>query len=165
MWHRRGHETSIALEAYPQYESALNDPDAEREMKLLQDIVTAIRESRADHKIDRKVKLSGTLSLAGSVPMETIERLTNVSLEVRPREGSGFDLKLDLPEAAGASDEQKDRLKRDNEQLEKVIANSLRQLGNESFVSKAPAHVIDGMRSKLAEYQAQLAKNQAALTE
>ena len=165
LWHRRGHETSIALEPYPQYEPALHDPDAEREMKLLQDVVTAIRESRADHKIDRKVKLSGTLSLAGSVPMETIERLTNVSLEVRPREGSGFDLKLDLPEAAGASDEQKDRLKKDNEQLEKVIANSLRQLGNESFVSKAPAHVIDGMRSKLAEYQAQLAKNQAALTE
>jgi len=165
LWHRRGHETSIALEAYPQYDPALHDPEAEREMKLLQDVVTAIRESRADHKIDRKVKLSGTLSLAGSVPMETIERLTNVSLDVRPREGSGFDLKLDLPEAAGASDEQKDRLKKDNEQLEKVIANSLRQLGNESFVSKAPAHVIDGMRAKLAEYQAQLAKNQAVLSE
>ena len=165
LWHRRGHETSIALEAYPQYEPVLNDPDVEREMKLLQDIVTAIRESRADHKIDRKVKLSGTLSLGGSVPMETIERLTNVSLDVRPSEGSGFDLKLDLPEAAGPSDEQKDRLKKDNEQLEKVIANSLRQLGNESFVAKAPAHVIDGMRAKLAEYQAQLAKNQAALSE
>ena len=165
LWHRRGHETSIALEAYPQYEPALDDPDAEREMKLLQEIVTAIRESRADHKIDRKVKLSGTLSLGGSVPMETIERLTNVSLEVRPRGGSGFDLKLDLSTAAGPSDEQKDRLKKDNEQLEKVIANSLRQLGNESFVSKAPAHVIDGMRAKLAEYQAQFAKNQAAMTE
>jgi len=165
LWHRRGHETSIALEAYPQYETALDDPEAEREMKLLQDIVTAIREARADHKIDRKVKLSGTLLLGASVPMETIERLTNVSLDVRPREGSGFDLKLDFPDAAGASDEQKDRLKKDNEQLEKVIANSLRQLGNESFVSKAPAHVIDGMRAKLAEYQAQFAKNQAALTE
>jgi valyl-tRNA synthetase len=56
-------------------------------------------------------------------------------------------------------------LEKENEQLEKVIANSLRQLGNESFVAKAPAHVIDGMRAKLAEYQAQLAKNQAALTE
>ena len=165
LWHRRGHETSIALEAYPQYEPALNDPDAEREMKLLQEIVTAIRESRADHKIDRKMKLSGRVSLAGSVPIETIERLTNVSLEVLPRQASGFDLELHLPEAAGASGEQKDRLKKDNEQVEKVIANSLRQLGNDSFVSKAPAHVIDGMRAKLAEYQAQLAKNQAVLSE
>jgi len=165
LWHRRGHETSIALEPYPQYEPALNDPDAEREMKLLQEIVTAIRELRADHKIDRKVKLSGTLSLGGSVPIETIERLTNVSLDVLPRQGSGFDLKLDLPEAAGASGEQKDRLKKDVEQLDKVIANSLRQLGNESFVAKAPSHVIDGMRAKLAEYEAQVAKIRAALGE
>jgi valyl-tRNA synthetase len=165
LWHRRGHETSIALEAYPQYDPALNDFAAEREMKLQQDIIMAVRELRAYNKIDRKVKLSGTLSLGGSVPLETIERLTNVSLDVRRREDSGFDLKLDLPEAAGASEEQKDRLKKDNEQLEKVIANSLRQLGNESFVAKAPTHVIDGMRAKLAEYQAQLAKNQAALTE
>jgi valyl-tRNA synthetase len=165
LWHRRGHETSIALEAYPQVDPGLYDPEAEREMMLLQDVVSAIRELRADHKIDRKVKLSGTLSLGGSVPIETIKRLTNISLDIRPREGSGFDLKLNLPEAVGASDEQKDRLKKDNEQLEKVIANSLRQLGNEKFVEKAPAHVIDGMRAKLAEYQAQFAKNQAALTE
>ncbi len=74
-------------------------------------------------------------------------------------------LGFEVPAVIGLTDEQKDRLKKDNEQLEKVIANSLRQLGNESFVSKAPAHVIDGMRSKLAEYQAQFAKNQAALTE
>ena len=165
LWHRRGHETSIALEAYPQYDPALHDLEAEREMKLLQDVVTAIRESRADRKIDRKVKLSGTLSLGSSVPMETIERLTNVSLDVLPSQSSGFDLKLDLPETAGASDEQKDRLKKDVEQLDKVIANSLRQLGNESFVAKAPSHVIDGMRAKLAEYEAQVAKIRAALTE
>ena len=33
LWHRRGHETSIALEAYPQVDPALDDPEAEREMK------------------------------------------------------------------------------------------------------------------------------------
>ncbi len=37
-----------------------------------------------------------------------------------------------------------------------MIANSKRQLANEAFVSKAPAKVIDGMRTKLAEYEAQL---------
>jgi len=165
LWHRRGHETSIALEAYPQYDPALEDPEAEREMKLLQDIVTQIRELRADHKIDRKVKLSGTLALDGTVPTATIERLTNVSLEVHMSRGLGYELKLDLPQTAGPTDEQKDRLKKDSEQLEKVIANSHRQLSNESFVAKAPANVIDGMRAKLAEYEAQLAKNRAVLGE
>ena len=76
-----------------------------------------------------------------------------------------FDLVFDLPRATGLSEEQKGRLRKENEQLEKVIANSKRQLENESFVSKAPAKVIEGMRAKLAEYEAQLAKNKAALGE
>jgi len=158
LWHRRGHETSIALEAYPLYDPALNDPEAEREMKLLQDVVTEIRGVRADNKIDRKEKLTGILRVTGSIHLEFIERNANVSLKVEPYNGSGYSLALGIPVP-------KERLIKENEQLEKVIANSHRQLSNESFVAKAPAHVIDGMRAKLAEYEAQLAKNRTALGE
>ncbi len=158
LWHRRGHENSIALEAYPLYDPALNDAEAEREMKLLQDVVTEIRGVRADNKIDRKEKLTGVLRVTGSINLEFIERNANVSLTVEPYDGAGYSLTLGIPVP-------KERLEKENEQLEKVIANSHRQLTNESFVAKAPAHVIDGMRAKLAEYEAQLAKNRTALGE
>ena len=158
LWHRRGHETSIALEAYPPYDPALNDPEAEREMKLLQDVVTEIRGVRADNKIDRKEMLTGVLRVTGSINLEFIERNANVSLTLEPYDGAGYSLALGIPVP-------KERLEKENEQLEKVIANSHRQLSNESFVAKAPAHVIDGMRAKLAEYEAQLAKNRTALGE
>jgi valyl-tRNA synthetase len=79
------------------------------------------------------------------------------------RSTAAFDLVFNIPRKAGLSNEMKERLRKDNEQLEKVIANSNRQLSNEAFVSKAPAKVIDGMRAKLAEYEAQFAKNKAAL--
>jgi valyl-tRNA synthetase len=195
LWHRRGHETSIALEAYPQYDPALHDPDAEREMRALTLILTGIRQRRVEQKIDRKQQLTvygraqgewfGLLAKNAS----GIMRLENLMLDiedgspsVRPTgllgstgsqviwgclfEGQEIcTLGFEVPKALGASDEQKERLKKDSEQLEKIIANSLRQLGNESFVAKAPSHVIDGMRAKLAEYQAQLAQNQAALSE
>ena len=156
LWHRRGHETSVALEAFPQYDSALHDPEAEREMKLYQEIVTEIRGVRADNKIDRKEQLTGELGVAGTINKELIERITNVSLTVVPHDGPGYRLALGIPVP-------KERLEKENEQLEKVIASSHRQLANEAFVAKAPAHVIDGMRAKLAEYEAQLAKNKAAL--
>ena len=135
----------------------------EKLFQLLQDVVTHIRGLRADHKIDKKVKLNGALAVEGSAPIAMIEQLANVELAVASASGPGFDLKLELPEAAGPSEEQKERLRKENEQLEKVIANSSRQLANEAFVAKAPAHVIAGMRAKLAEYEAQLAKNKAAL--
>ncbi len=56
-------------------------------------------------------------------------------------------------------------LKKENEQLEKVIANSRRQLTSEAFISKAPAKVIESMRAKLAEYESQLKKNRDAMGE
>jgi valyl-tRNA synthetase len=63
----------------------------------------------------------------------------------------------------GQADVQRKRLDKDREQLEKNIANSERQLGDETFLSKAPAKVVDSIRAKLAEYKAQLDKVIAAL--
>ena len=59
----------------------------------------------------------------------------------------------------------KSRLEKEIDQLAKVIANTRRQLDNEKFTSKAPAHVIDEMRTKLADYEAQVAHSRAALAE
>jgi valyl-tRNA synthetase len=57
------------------------------------------------------------------------------------------------------------RLEKENEQLEKVIANSKRQLDNPDIVAKMPEKVVATLRSKLAGYEAQLANNRAALGE
>jgi valyl-tRNA synthetase len=195
LWHRTGHETSIALEPYPQYDPVASDPGAERHMRALVNILTGIRERRAEQKIDKKREL--TIFARASDEWfklildnaSAIQRIENVKLEVENglpdqkhaglANGSGSQviwgvlfeaqnicmLGFEIPVVMGLSGEQKDRLRKDSEQLEKVIANSKRQLANESFVAKAPAHVIDVMRAKLAEYEAQLAKNRAALGE
>jgi valyl-tRNA synthetase len=49
-------------------------------------------------------------------------------------------------------DAMRTRLMKEIEQLEKVIASSRKQLSSEAFVSKAPAHVIDGIKSIEAKY-------------
>jgi valyl-tRNA synthetase len=125
--------------------------------------VTEIRTQHADHKIDRKLRLAGTLRTGNKVEVKLIEQLANVSLTVEPYAQMGFELVLDLPEAAGLTGDMRERLGKDNDQLEKVIANSKRQLENENFVSKAPAKVIETLRAKLGEYEAQLAKNKSVL--
>jgi valyl-tRNA synthetase len=169
LWHRREHSGSIAVERYPQFDAAAADLAAESEMKLLQEIVTAVRGLRADHKIDKKQGLLGDLYCLRAVPIDAIQRLANVQLNVRAetapkldgavRSTPDFDLTLQIPEAVG----QKERLEKENEQLEKVIANSVRQLENEDFLKKAPEKVVASIRQKMAEYEGQLAKNRAAL--
>ena len=50
-----------------------------------------------------------------------------------------------------------------NTRLEKVIESTTRQLEDETFVSRAPAKVVESMRTKLAEYAAQLTRNRYLL--
>jgi len=45
------------------------------------------------------------------------------------------------------------RLTKELEQVEKEMANGQRQLGNEQFLAKAPAKVVDGMRKRLTELE------------
>ena len=57
----------------------------------------------------------------------------------------------------------REKIGREITELEKVIANSERQLSNEAFLAKAPEKIVAGTRQKQAEYEAQLAKLRAAL--
>ena len=72
------------------------------------------------------------------------------------RSTARFDLVLDLPE--GQQDAQRKRVEKEIEQLDKNIASLERQLADEKFLAKAPSHVVESMRKKLAEYQAQRRK-------
>ncbi|MFN0171658.1 MAG: valine--tRNA ligase [Bryobacteraceae bacterium] len=173
----RGRPVSISLASYPEYRQEAADHIAERDMQLIQDVVTAARNLRADLKSDPKQALDGLLYSRGQSlavakqNSEAIQRLANLRLEFQEgsapqgagavRSANEFDLVVRVSQEQASA--QRKRLEKERDQLEKVIANSLRQLGDESFMGKAPAKVIDGIRSKLAEYEAQLTKVVSAL--
>ena len=168
---------SLALAAYPQPDVSHTDEEAERDMALLQEIVTSARNLRAEMKADPKQQIQGMLySQTGALELAraqagVIQKLAGLKLEIAagtaPR-GEGvlrstpeYDLVLRSP--AALADAQRARLRKEIGQLGKVIANSRRQLEDPEFVSRAPAHVTESIRRKLAEYEGQLAKSHAAL--
>jgi len=163
LWHRleeRG-EASISLQPYPAYDATLDDPAAEAEIELLQSIVGAARNLRADLGLDPKLAVTGRISIG--IDAELIRRLCGVVFTQGdvPKSGAvrstaDFDLSIDVP--AGQIEAQKKRLEKERDQLMKNIANSKRQLGDEVFLSKAPAKVVESIRTKLVEYETQLAK-------
>jgi valyl-tRNA synthetase len=180
LWQRLGDgvakPASIGLARYPQHDPALADPEAEREMAILQEIITEARTLRAEMKLDPKARLAGALHSAGVAAevagrnAAAILKLANVSLAVKrdaaPTNGCrrstpDFDLLLDVPEAQ--LDALRKRIAKEIEQLEKNIAGLRRQLGDDAFLGRAPAQVVEGMRVKLAEYEAQLARSRSAL--
>jgi valyl-tRNA synthetase len=168
---------SIALAPFPQYVPERANLAAEHEMQVLQDIISMSRNLRAELKVDPKLALTGMVYTQTAVAsivrsnLEPIRRIENVTLEVKEghapssspaiRSTPEFDLVLNLPTAQ--LEAQKGRLVKEREQLEKVIANSERQLTDEAFRAKAPQKVIDGIELKLTGYRTQLEKINKAL--
>jgi valyl-tRNA synthetase len=58
---------------------------------------------------------------------------------------------------------ERDRLTKDIAKYEKGLAAAERQLGNESFLAKAPAQVVEGLKKQEAETRLLLEKARAAL--
>jgi valyl-tRNA synthetase len=99
-----------------------------------------------------------------------IEKLCGARLEVRRSSDGVEGVKRGFPEfdliirvSAAQAEAQHSRILKDIEQLDKVIASSERQLADEKFISRAPAHVVESIREKLTGYRAQSQKLRESL--
>ncbi len=158
---------SIALAPYPAADETQINLQAETEMAVLQDLIVTIRNVRAELKVETKAKVPIEV-FAHDPGIRTmiehnrgaVERLGNV-------EGIKF-VEHSLAKVAGARStarfdvhvvyERKidvaaecERLKKELEKIDKGIANGQRQLGNEQFLAKAPANVVEGLRKRQQE--------------
>ena len=167
---------SIALTAYPQGKEHLDDV-AEIDMGVLQNLIVEIRALRKEIGVEEKAAVPAEVRIdAGmqAVLQENaviVERLARVS-EVRfvPQITDGlskhstpqfdvavvYERKLDVPA-------ERERLTKDIAKYEKGLAAAERQLGNEGFLAKAPAQVVEGLKKQHAETLLLLEKAKAAL--
>jgi len=60
---------------------------------------------------------------------------------------------------------ERDRLNKELAQIEKEIANGQRQLGNQQFLAKAPANVVEGLRKRAQELTVLQEKTKSKLNE
>jgi valyl-tRNA synthetase len=148
---------SIALAHYPEAEN--RDAGAEEEMEVFQRVVTEIRQNRAANKIDRSQTLDATIFADGEHytyienNRNVVAKFANVTFTLAR---GPYALELNIPV-------DRPRLLKENEGLEKQIANLDRQLNDENFLGKAPEKIVAGMREKKAAYEAQLKKNRDQL--
>ena len=168
---RNTRPVSIAVAHYPQYRQEATDFAAEREIGILQEIVTMARTLRTEAKVDPKMQLEGVLySRNDAIEMarrqsDPIQKLANIKLEFSGetapkapamRSTAQFDLVLHLPQALAEA--HRKRVLREIEQLDKNIANLDRQLNDPAVLQRAPGHVIEDMRKKLVDYREQRGK-------
>jgi valyl-tRNA synthetase len=158
---------SIALAAYPQVAESQIDIAAETEMAILQDLIVSIRNSRAELKVEPKVKVPIEIfaednaikiliqqNLSAVERMGSVENVTFVEGSLAKLAGarstSRFDVHVIYEKKIDVVAE-RERLAKELAQIEKEMANGQRQLGNEQFLAKAPEKVVEGIRKRAQE--------------
>ena len=174
LWRRfpgRPAEASISVAPWPRADGRAEDPAALREFGLVQELVGAIRGIRAEYGVQPGQPVRVVVSRDGGAPdpalareRATVSRLAKVSEltfgEPAERAGGhavlsdGTAVFVPLGDAIDVGREC-GRLSGEVDRLGQLVASQEKKLGNEQFVSRAPAEVVDRERQKLAGWREQ----------
>ena len=160
---------SIALASYPAADEQQIDLGAETEMAIMQDLIVSVRNLRAELKVEPKVKVPIEVfahepeiramleTNLGAVLLDrpaNVEKITFVesSLANLPgaRSTSRFDVHAIYEKKIDVAAE-RERLTKELAKIEKQLASAEARLGDERFLSKAPKHVVGGLRKQVEE--------------
>ena len=179
LWHRlpqKADAKSISLQSFPRFQSAWANPEAERSVALVQEIVVAARNIRAEIKLDTKKKVAADFASEDSEVrnraaenLDVILRLGSLSAlkiqtgklqsgEGAVRSTSQFDLRIQFGGEPVDAKAETAKLKKEKERLEKDIASKKQRLADDAFRSRAPAEIVRGLEATLAERQIEYQK-------
>jgi valyl-tRNA synthetase len=174
-WNYIPHEgEALIMAKWPESDVSYIDETAEAQMNQLMDMVRAVRETRTEYKVDPSNRVSAIIApgsqranlerydyvFARLCNVENVDLLDdNAPAPENSASAVVSDMTIYLP-LEGMLDLEKEcaRLSKEQEKTAKEIKGTEAKLSNESFVSKAPEHVVQRERDKLAELQAEAAK-------
>ena len=169
----RKNTDSIVVADYPQTDASQISEQTEADMAWLQELIASVRNIRGEMKLGNAVRLPVLLQNISADEDARLSRIKNQfkalakveSLEI-VKEGDEVPLSSSsmvgqlrvLVPMKGLIDPTAElaRLGKAHEKLQKQADGIARKLGNEGFVSKAPAEVVDAEKAKLAELEGQL---------
>ncbi|QRO14414.1 valine--tRNA ligase [Moraxella osloensis] len=170
---------SIMTAAFPIADDSLISLQTEHDMTWLQALIGAIRNIRGEMKLGNAVRLPVLLDNISDEETARLSRIENqfkslakVDTLTIVNAGDGSDKALPLSSSSmvgqlkvlvpmkGLIDPtaELNRLAKAQEKLTKQAESLRSKLSNESFVSKAPANVVESEKAKLAEMDTQLAE-------
>ena len=170
IWQSLPHQgESITTAAWPTVNAELSDAKAAEDMKLLVEIIRAVRNIRAEVNtpLSKKVNMvlkakDETIASALQENRGYIERFCNpenlaIGTDVEePGQAmtavvTGVEVMLPLQGLINVEEEIK-RLEKELDKLNKEVERVQKKLSNEGFVKKAPAKVIEEERAKEKDY-------------
>ncbi|OGW27606.1 MAG: valine--tRNA ligase [Nitrospirae bacterium GWC2_57_13] len=166
---------SIMISAYPQADEKLLNAGAEQDMQMVMDAISAIRNIRGEMNIPPSSQISAIIKVedrelgehleknAGYV--RTLARLAELRIgekEAKPQGAAagvikGAEVYVPLEGVLDLGQE-RDRLGKELERIEKDLALFTKKLSNRDFVERAPKAVVEKDTAKLEELKAKREK-------
>ena len=161
---------SISTSDFPKVKKELINPQADKDMEVVENIVTAIRNIRGEMNIPPSKKINVLLKTneVSERQIDYIKKLAKVEdLKageniVKPKASASSVVKsseIYIPlEGLIDLDVEQQRLQKEITRLEGSLAGIEKKLSNEKFVSGAPADVVEKERTKQRDWQENLRK-------
>ena len=183
IWQNLPHEgESITIASWPKADPALTDKEAAEVMKLLVEVIRAVRNIRSEVNTPLSKKVDMFLKAKDEKTLKTLEGNRGYIVRFCNPENLQIGLEVEAPEKAMTAvvtgleiimplegliniDEEIARLQKEKEKLDKEVERVQKKLGNEGFVKKAPEKVIEEERAKEKDYLEKRAAVEARITE
>jgi valyl-tRNA synthetase len=172
---------SIALSRFPQAADFPSDEQAVHAIETLQEVIVTVRGLRKEIGVPEKEatpirvfstpnasQSAATLAQANADMLAKLCRVSAVELASASLSGEStrstptFDVEVVYARQIDVPAE-RERLAKELAKLEKGLQAADRQLGNEAFMAKAPAHIVEGLRKQSTETRLLYDKAKAAL--
>jgi valyl-tRNA synthetase len=168
---------SIALTTFPEPSEGAQHDGILIDMHFSQEVITSVRTLRKESGVEEKATVPVEISVLGGfkrvidenrVIIQRMARVGDVQLVDKISEGlpkhsnPNFDVAIRYERTIDVVAEA-ERLTKDIAKFEKGLSAAERQLGNESFLAKAPPQVVEGLKKQEAETRHLLEKALAAL--
>ena len=172
IWQALPHEgESIMVSQWPKYSEELNFKTEEAQFTMVMDAIKAIRNRRAEMNVPPSKKASVHIETdSPKVFEECAPFFTRLASASQVEIGSGFDMPSAVQVITDSArifipmdeliDKEKElaRLNKEKASCQKDIDFVQNKLNNPGFVAKAPAHLVENERQRLATAQERLAK-------
>lgn len=167
-------EATITLAQWPQFEAALNFPDAENRMEYLIEAIKSIRNIRQEMNVhpSKKAKtyIIPTADARGAFGSgeHYLQKLGFASEVILIEDKTQLENSVSIVTAGGEillplgqlidKEKELERLNKEIKKLAEEVDRVEKKLGNEKFMSKAPEKVVLEERDKMAKYSEMLEK-------
>ncbi len=174
-----GQRSSLMLEPFPESMESWTDDDAEMQMSLVMEVITGLRTIRTEAELHPSTRIKAALicpdeskrallekyadGIAFMVRAETVDIAAEQSVPDDAGHALVQDIELVIP-LKGLIDvaAELEKLDREKKKLEKELSRVNGKLGNEKFLSNAPAEIIAKEKDIQAELKIRLEKNAEA---